>query len=30
LLIGYAEGQGTINSEQLESVSNELVAVAPE
>jgi general secretion pathway protein A len=30
LLIGYAEGRRTIDSEQLESVSNELLAIAPE
>jgi general secretion pathway protein A len=30
MLIGYAEERSTITSEQLESVSRELVAVAPE
>ncbi len=30
LLIGYAEGRQTIDSEQLESVNHELVTVAPE
>ncbi|HID75480.1 MAG TPA: ATPase [Planctomycetaceae bacterium] len=30
LLIGYAEGRQTITSEQIESVCQELVAVAPE